>query len=151
VRSGTTWAQVPRSPSLSTTVTRWHGNSSLAAFRASALSAAKTGITVMPSGRSAITSNKRLMVGCCGAVPASLSRGLQQAGHNGITPLLQRREVTHYAYPCTPPAICFSRVELRTYIGINSGGHLVYVYVEDCPTLTQHTCDNNIKWFDFAY
>jgi hypothetical protein len=55
--------QVPGSPSLSTTVTRWPGNSSLAAFRASCLSAAKTGVTAIPSGRSAITSNSKL-TGC---------------------------------------------------------------------------------------
>jgi hypothetical protein len=52
-------AQVPGSHSLSTTMTRWPGNSSLATFRASCLSAAKTGVTAIPSGRSAITSNSR--------------------------------------------------------------------------------------------
>lgn len=40
---------------VSTTVTRRPGNSSLAAFTASALSAAKSGVTAMPSGRSPIT------------------------------------------------------------------------------------------------
>jgi len=62
------WGQVPGSPSLSTTVTRWPGNSSLAAFSASCLSAEKTGVTVMPSGKSAITSNNRLIalvINCC--------------------------------------------------------------------------------------
>ena len=38
----------------------------LAAFRASALSAAKTGITAIPSGRSAITSNSRPWLGAAG-------------------------------------------------------------------------------------
>jgi hypothetical protein len=68
-------AQVPGSPSLSTTMTRWPGNSSLAVLSASALSAAKTGITAIPSGRSAITSNSTLIVGSCRAVPASQTGG----------------------------------------------------------------------------
>ena len=41
-------------------IPRWSGNSSLPTLRASSLSAAKIGVTAMPSGRSAITSNSRL-------------------------------------------------------------------------------------------